>query len=51
MRSSRFSRFIREASVEEKQRVYTEVLRIASEAQNAQIGADGRERKLPLINS
>jgi hypothetical protein len=33
--SSRFSEFIREASSEEKKKVYTKVMKRASEAQNA----------------
>ena len=36
--SSRFSEFIREASSEEKKKVYTKVMKRASEAQNAVLG-------------
>jgi hypothetical protein len=43
--SSRFSEFIREASSEEKKKVYTKVMRRASEAQNAVLGRRPKPEK------
>lgn len=41
--SSRFSEFIRKATSEEKKKVYTKVMKRASEAQVAILGAISRE--------
>ena len=43
--STRFSDFIRNASSEEKKRVYTEVLKKATERQNAVLAAQSRINK------
>jgi hypothetical protein len=43
--STRFSEFIRNASSSEKKRVYTEVLKKASERQNAVVAANTRTEK------
>jgi len=43
--SSRFSEFIREASSEEKKKVYTKVMQRASEAQNAVLGRPPKPAK------
>ena len=43
--STRFSDFIRNASSEEKKRVYTEVLKKASDRQNALVVANARPAK------
>ena len=43
--SSRFSDFIRTASASEKKRVYTKVMKRASELQNAVLRRDARSSK------